>query len=167
MQAKSRNISPIKEKILQYLEYKGISEYKFYRESGVSRGLLRKPSEIGQQTLQKIFAYYKDLSPIWVLENEGTMLRDTENQEIAIASSDDAINIIVLKKLLEECRQENKEKEKTVRKLYEEIGMLRSEISRLSSEKCGIQMAAESDVNTSEYPTLSPQKRYKKGGKKD
>ena len=33
--------SPIKKNILQYIEYKGISKYKFYQETGITRGGIR------------------------------------------------------------------------------------------------------------------------------
>lgn len=167
MQEKSRNISPIKERILQYLNYKGVSEHKFYKDTSIGKGLLKKKSEIGQSTLQKIFTYYEDLSPMWVLENKGPMLRNSGEQDNPQISNDDPVNIIVLKKLLEECRLESKSKEKTIRNLYEEIGMLRNEISRLSSEKCGIQIAAEPYTPIEKHTSLSPQKRHKKDSGKE
>ena len=35
-----REISILKENILKYLEFKGISKYEFYQKTGVSNGIL-------------------------------------------------------------------------------------------------------------------------------
>jgi hypothetical protein len=77
-------ISPTKQKILQYLDYKGISKAIFCRETGISyenfKGKSLK-SDIGGAILGKIITIYSDISAEWLLTGEGSMLKpDTPTQ---------------------------------------------------------------------------------------
>ena len=51
--------SPIKRKILQYLEFKGISQYKFYKETGVTRGILEQNNGKSKKTCQDFLLLQK------------------------------------------------------------------------------------------------------------
>lgn len=79
MQVKMEEISPIKENILQYLDYKGISKAEFCRKTGFSyenfKGRSLK-SDIGGSTIGKITTIFRDLNPDWLLTGKGEMLRD-------------------------------------------------------------------------------------------
>lgn len=75
MQDITREKSPIKERILQYLEYKGISEYAFYKESGVSRSTLKQGTGISEDNIAKFISYALDISPAWLIIGEGEMLK--------------------------------------------------------------------------------------------
>ncbi len=74
-------ISPTKQNILQYLDYKGISKADFCRQTGFSyenfKGKSLK-SDIGGAVLGKIITVYSDISPEWLLTGEGSMLK-TDN----------------------------------------------------------------------------------------
>lgn len=58
----------IKEKLLKILEDKGITEYKFYKETGVSRGTLSNNSGLNADTLAKFFAYFPDIDANKILK---------------------------------------------------------------------------------------------------
>lgn len=70
-----REISIIKERILKYLDFKGVSKYKFYQETGITNGILSQSNGISEENLLKFLSQYKDISADWLLTGEGEMLR--------------------------------------------------------------------------------------------
>ena len=73
-----REISIIKERILKYLDFKGVSKYKFYQETGITNGILSQPNGISEENLLKFLTYYKDISAEWLLTGEEPMLKGAE-----------------------------------------------------------------------------------------
>jgi len=67
--------SPIKARILQYLDYKQITRYKFYQNTGITRGILDQNNGISEENIARFIAYYKDVSYEWLLTGEGNMLK--------------------------------------------------------------------------------------------
>lgn len=74
MQEKVQKFSPIKQRILQFVEYKNVSKREFYAKTGISRGTLDNNSGITEDILSKIFAIFPEISPNWLLTGEGSML---------------------------------------------------------------------------------------------
>jgi phage repressor protein C with HTH and peptisase S24 domain len=66
----------IRERIVQYIEYKGISKYKFYQETGFSNGFLDKSGTVGAEKCEKISYQYPDLRLEWLITGEGEMLKN-------------------------------------------------------------------------------------------
>lgn len=64
----------MRNRILQYLEYKRISKYKFYRDTGLSNGFLDKEGGISVSSYEKICSAYPDLSEEWLRTGKGEML---------------------------------------------------------------------------------------------
>ena len=80
MQEKERKISPIKLRILQFIDYKGISKYEFYKNTSISRGTLDNSSGLTEENIAKFLAYYNEINPTWLLTGEGPMLKQhTDN----------------------------------------------------------------------------------------
>ena len=77
-----QQISPIKEKILKYIDYKGISKYKFYQDTGITRGVLDKESGISEDNIAKFIAYESDINLEWLFSGNGEMLK-TKSKENA------------------------------------------------------------------------------------
>lgn len=69
-----QNNSPIKSRILQFIDTHCSSKREFYAKTGISRGTLESKTGISEDTFTKIFATYHELSPTWVLVGEGAML---------------------------------------------------------------------------------------------
>ena len=76
MQEKLQKISPIKQRILQFVDTLGISKRDFYAATGISRGTLESSTGITEDTIAKVFATYPDLSPMWVVLGTGEMLNN-------------------------------------------------------------------------------------------
>lgn len=64
-----------KDRIIQFLEKKGISKNKFYTQTGVSNGTLDKKSGITGDTISKIYTAYPDINLDWLIAGEGEMFR--------------------------------------------------------------------------------------------
>ena len=90
MQENSKDISIIKSRILQYLDYKGISMYKCYADTGISRGVLGQPNGLSEENLLRFIDKYQDISTIWLLRGIGDMIvvsNESELNETNIESS--------------------------------------------------------------------------------
>ncbi|MCB0375264.1 MAG: peptidase S24 [Sinomicrobium sp.] len=73
------NISSVKTRILQYIEYKGITKYEFYKDSGITRSVLDKDSGISENNILKFIAYAPGISLEWLIKGEGEMFLDPDN----------------------------------------------------------------------------------------
>ena len=82
--------SPIKKNILQYIEYKGISKYKFYQETGITRGVLDQNNGMSEENTARFIAQYPEVSTDWLLTGKGSMLRGQSAPEVAPPPSEPA-----------------------------------------------------------------------------
>ena len=83
-------ISPIKEKILYFIEKQGITKTDFCKNTGISYANLKGKglfSEIGGTQIGKILSYYNELSPEWLITDKGQMLRKTKSSNYISDSS--------------------------------------------------------------------------------
>lgn len=90
MQENKQEKSPIKQKILLYLTQKGVSAYEFYKNSGVTRGVLSQNNGITEENISRFLAYAPDINAEWLLRGKGDMLRQDFSilQEKSEKSSD-------------------------------------------------------------------------------
>lgn len=66
----------VKERIKSYLEYKGISDYRFEKDMSLSKGYINKAKNPTADVLMKMCGIYTDLSSEWLLRGQGEMLKD-------------------------------------------------------------------------------------------
>ena len=64
------------ERIIQVIDNKGITKYKFCNDLGVSKGFLDKPREITTDRYANILEYLPDVSETWLLTGEGEMFKN-------------------------------------------------------------------------------------------
>lgn len=88
--------SLIKQNILKYLDLKGITPYRFYKENDVTRGILTQNNGITEENLLKFVRFAQDISLEWLLTGEGAMLKsedisstDKQPHKTQSTSSDD------------------------------------------------------------------------------
>lgn len=75
-------MSTIKERLLKYLEYKGITVYQFSQISGIARSNFASralSSELGSDKIVKILNLFPDLSSQWLLLEQGDMIVPSGN----------------------------------------------------------------------------------------
>lgn len=79
-----RENSVIKQNIIQYLDFKGISKYEFYQKTGVSNGVLSQSSGMSEENTMRFLSYYDDVNPEWLLTGKGEMLRTKSIENLTI-----------------------------------------------------------------------------------
>ncbi len=67
------------ERVVEYLENKGISKYKFCKELGFSNKFLDNSSNMGTDKACKILHHFPDINPTWLLTGNGEMLKAEES----------------------------------------------------------------------------------------
>lgn len=81
MQEKKQENSPIKQNILLYLAKKGVTLYKFYKDSGVTRGILQQNNGISEDNITRFLAYAPDVSVEWLITGRGEMLSTMQEKK--------------------------------------------------------------------------------------
>jgi len=94
MQGKIQIISPIKQRMLQFVEYLQISKRDFYTKTSISRGTLESNTGITEETMAKFLATYSNVNAYWLYFGDKPMLKDNkgefvpESKHIATYSED-------------------------------------------------------------------------------
>lgn len=78
-----RENSILKDRILKYLENKGVSKYEFYQKTGISNGILSQKNGLSEENVLKFLSYYKDINPSWLLTGNGSMLLDDNKSVVS------------------------------------------------------------------------------------
>ena len=71
----------VKDRIQQYIDYKGISIYRLEASAELSKGYWSKTKSISADVVMKISRIYTDISTDWLLRGEGEMLSHNNNEE--------------------------------------------------------------------------------------
>lgn len=75
------------DRILYFIEYKGLSIRKFSESIGISHSLLKKTTSLGSDKLENILSAYPEINPEWLLTGKGEMLKLSDtgmNTEITV-----------------------------------------------------------------------------------
>lgn len=66
----------ITDRILQFLDYKGITKYEFHKKNNFSNGFLDKSRAIGSDKCAIILENYPEINPEWLIMGKGEMLKE-------------------------------------------------------------------------------------------
>ncbi len=75
MQDNRQEKSLIKRNILKYIDFKGISKYNFYKNTGITRGVLDQNTGISEENIAKFIAYFPEVNIEWLITGIGGMLK--------------------------------------------------------------------------------------------
>jgi hypothetical protein len=123
LQEKIQNISPIKQRILKYVDFKGISKRTFYAQSSISRGTLESNTGITEDTLAKCISTFPEINICWLITGKGEMVGKPQNEPSIYSTSPPGADLLA-------------EKDKRIEDLYKIIETQAKLIKNLeSSEK--------------------------------
>jgi transcriptional regulator len=121
----------IQERILQYLEYKRVTPYKFCKDLEFPMGSLNKRGSIGTDKYLKIIKYYRDLNPEWLLSGEGTMLKDEQAPQ---ANTPDDKYLLLLEEHNKTLKDQLKDKEAIIKEKEEKEALYKEKIKDLQQQ---------------------------------
>lgn len=138
-------ISQIKKRILQYIEYKNITKQYFCEKTGISYGNMRGKSlksELGGYQIAEILHIFGEISADWLLTGRGEMLRKTTPNAVDSEKKD---------KVCEKCA----EKDKLILAQQKTIDTQSELIDCLQTLKNNCKQPEKKSQTSSEFPTLS------------
>lgn len=80
LRLKSKNLSGAKGRLIEYLEYKGISKASFYKTTSLANGFLDKNDNIGSNNIEIIISKYPDINLAWLITGNGEMTADNDSK---------------------------------------------------------------------------------------
>ncbi|TSE10159.1 hypothetical protein [Aquimarina algiphila] len=86
-------MSSIKKRMLEYIAANGITKYKFYKETGITRGVLDSKSGITEDNILKFIDYYPDVDLSWLIkgDKESTITQKPEKPTLKESKADDKV----------------------------------------------------------------------------
>lgn len=130
-----REISILKQRILDFLEKTGTSKYECYKNTGITNGVLSQTNGMSEDNLLKFLSYYTNINHTWLLTGQGEMLTGVPPSVSAPQSVDDSF----LYTMYKEEKAENKV-------LIEEIGSLKQQVKTLEEKIEGLQQRTHPDA---------------------
>lgn len=130
----------LKEKILQYLEYKGVSKYECYQKTGITNGIFSKKEGLSEENILRFLSYYADINLEWLFVGKGNMLREMsvdkppENKgEMLMGDAAKGIDASLIDKIAQQAEQVGTLKE-GMKNFAQQNSELKAENERLKNE---------------------------------
>lgn len=70
-----QNFSKIKQRILEHIEYEGISKRSFYLKTGIANGVLDKKTGLTEDNIERYISTYPQINTEWLLTGQGDMFK--------------------------------------------------------------------------------------------
>jgi hypothetical protein len=140
MQEKTQKKSLIKQNILKYLDFIGVSQYEFYQKTGTTRGILGQNNGISEENISRFLAYFSDVDANWLISGQGEMLRndqkigDISNSTIVGANVCGSGHTIQHAISEESIATNSRNYQEIIKKQQEQMGKLIDVINKLSSK---------------------------------
>lgn len=88
MQDNKQEKSPIKQRILLFLSDRGVTPYEFYKNTGVTRGILTQNNGISEDNISRFLAYFPEVNIEWLMTGKGEMIKTKHTPEALIPENE-------------------------------------------------------------------------------
>lgn len=103
-----------KEKLIDFIKYKGISKKRFYDITGFSNGFLDSGKYIGTDKLRIVLEKFTDISFNWLILDKGGMIVNSSQKEKYSENKDYSATIESLEKEIKAQAELIEEKERLI-----------------------------------------------------
>lgn len=149
-----RDNSILKEKILQFIERKGVNKSRFYIETGISNGVLSQKNGLSEDNLMRFLNFYTDINPNWLLMGIGEM---TKSDNLMVVSEPHTIYGVVPKEEssdFESLRKQLAEERERLRQAHKENGVLEFKLEEAHKEIERLKKGLKNAVSRTDGPEL-------------
>lgn len=134
-----------KDRILEYIKYKGITQHAFERKCGLSNAYLNNMKKnFGMEKLNEILSIFPDLNRDWLLFGEGEML-NVEEKSVA-GSEKNFVNVgnnnrntvnagTTIDRMIDELAAQRQLHERQIAKSQEQIDRLLGIVENMQNSK--------------------------------
>jgi len=124
-----REFSFIKQNILEYLDFIGVSKYEFYQKTGVSNGILSQKNGLSEENILKFLSYYTEINPEWLLTGRGSMVCQP-----VVSGRECAEKMAIVKEKMQEREEVISLQRHRIKSLEQEVQQLTAENQKLKKE---------------------------------
>jgi hypothetical protein len=132
MQDNSNRKPTSKDRLLQFFELHSISLHKFYEKTGIPNDYLTKEGDIDPDLFKKILNFCPELSLVWLLTGNGSMLPSQQGPEVISTTTQETT--ASFREQYDDLDPVNRQK-----KVQEAMAYLRDYIKRLDRDIEGLQ----------------------------
>lgn len=130
-------LAPIKQRILQVIDYKQVERIKFFKNLNIAASNFRGNgvySEVGGEVIAKILAEFPEINSEWLLTGQGKMLKNEVQKEVSAPITGQNTSILeqenaFLKKDIQRLEEQIKDKDKIISTLESNQKLLQEKLS--------------------------------------
>lgn len=131
-------LSPIKSRVLQYIDSQGLTKKSFFDKTGISASNFKgkgAQSELGGDKIVTILTIYKNINPYWLLLGQGNMLNELSEVSNAVTESNKSIEMIIANSVIKLVSPLLDDMRTDIKLLVKNIGELRLDFDDYKEEQ--------------------------------
>ncbi|WP_420573643.1 hypothetical protein [Kordia sp.] len=131
-------LSPIKSRVLQYIDSQGLTKKSFFEKTGISPSNFKgkgAQSELGGDKIVTILTVYKNINPYWLLLGKGNMMSELSETSQIELENNGAIETIIASSVVKLVGPLLDDMRTDIKLLVKNIGELRLDFDDYTEEQ--------------------------------
>ncbi|WP_298511130.1 hypothetical protein [uncultured Kordia sp.] len=131
-------LSPIKSRVLQYIDSQGLTKKSFFEKTGISASNFKgkgAQSELGGDKIVTILTIYKNMNPYWLLLGKGNMLSELSEASEVNSQNESTIETIIASSVVKLVSPLLDDMRTDIKLLVKNIGELRLDFDDYKEEQ--------------------------------